>query len=94
MVLASFSLREDYWENFKLQEEDIEFIYNYLLETETPLTPEELVEALVVERIRQEKLSIEKQRSSGGDLYLPEVDFPCAFMATGRGAQCARWAES
>jgi hypothetical protein len=71
MVLALFSLREDYWENFKLQEEDIEFIYNYLLETETPLTPEELVEALVVERIRQEKLSIEKQRSSGGDLYLP-----------------------
>jgi hypothetical protein len=72
MVLASFSLREDYWETFKLQEEDIEFIYNYLLETETPLTPEELVEALVVERIRQEKLAIEQQRSSGGDMYIPQ----------------------
>lgn len=71
MVIASFTLREDYWDTFKLREDDIEFIFNHLLETETPLTPQELVEILVVERIRMEKLAIEQQRSAGGDLYMP-----------------------
>jgi len=68
---ATFSLREDYWETFKLADEDREFIYNYLLEIETPLTSPELLSALVIERIRQEKLALEKQRTSGGDLYIP-----------------------
>ncbi len=69
--LATLSLREDYWETFELNEEDREFIYSYLLEIETPLTSPELLAALVNERIRQEKLAIEKQRTSGGDIYKP-----------------------
>lgn len=68
---ASLSLREDYWEIFELTDEDREFIYNYLLEIETPLTSPELLSALVNERIRQEKLALEKQRTSGGDVYIP-----------------------
>lgn len=75
MVMASLSLREDYWETFDLQEEDIEFIYNYLLELETPLTPKELVAALVEERIRREIEEFEKQRTSAGDLYFPKNSF-------------------
>jgi hypothetical protein len=73
--LATLSLREDYWETFELTDEDREFIYNYLLEVETPLTSPELLEALVKERIRQEKLAIEKQRTSGGDIYKPASTF-------------------
>ena len=73
--MASLSLREDYWETFDLQEEDIEFIYNYLLELETPLTPKELVAALVEERIRREIEEFEKQRTSAGDLYFPKNSF-------------------
>ncbi len=72
MVMVNYTVGEEYWENFELQDEDIEFLYNYLLELETPLTPRELVAALVRERIRQEKLAIEQQRSSGGDLYQPK----------------------
>jgi len=75
MVIASLSLRDDYWETFDLQEEDIEFIYNYLLEIETPLTPEELVTAIVEERIRREIEAFELQRSSAGDLYFPKDSF-------------------
>jgi hypothetical protein len=75
MVTATLSLREDYWETFELQEEDVEFIYNYLLEIETPLTPNELVAALVEERIRREIEEFEKQRSSAGDLYFPKDSF-------------------
>jgi hypothetical protein len=75
MVMVSFSLREDYWDNFELKEDDIEFLYNDLLELETPLTSLELVAALVVERIRKEKITLEQQRSSGGDLYLPKENY-------------------
>jgi hypothetical protein len=73
--LATLSLREDYWETFELKDEDREFIYNYLLEIETPLTSPELLSVLVNERIRQEKISIEKQRTSGGDIYIPAHTF-------------------
>jgi hypothetical protein len=85
--MASQSIREDYWETFELREEDIEFLYNYLLETEMPLTPQELVQVLVDERIRSEKQLIEEQRSSGGDVYLPQevygVDQRLVFPALG-----------
>ncbi len=75
MVTVSVSLREDYWETFQLDEDDIEFLYNYLLELETPLTPGELVAALVEERIQREIRTIEQQRSSGGDLYFPKEHY-------------------
>ena len=72
MVMASISLREDYWETFTLQDEDIEFLYNYLLELETPLTSKELVSALVNERVQREIVVLEQQRSSAGDTYFPK----------------------
>lgn len=78
MVTLSFSLREDYWETFQLQDIDIEFLYNYLLETETPLTPQELVDVLVTERIRLEKLAIDQQRSAEGEIYLPKEQYNVA----------------
>lgn len=75
MVTVPFSLGEDYWETFELQDVDVEFIYNTLLESETPQTPQELVAALVAERIQREKSAIEEQRSSGGDLYQPKGSY-------------------
>ena len=72
MVVAQFSLREDYWNSFELQEEDIEFLYTFLLDKETPLTSRELISALVEERIRREKIDLERQRSSKGDIFLPK----------------------
>lgn len=75
MVMASASLREDYWQSFNLLDEDIEFIYNYLLDLETPLTPDELVRVLVNERIRREADKLEKQRRAGGELYYPQEKY-------------------
>jgi hypothetical protein len=71
MVSASFTLPEDYWETLQIQEEDIEFLYNRLMETEIPLTSWELTTALVEGRILREKRSVEEQRTSGGDTYKP-----------------------
>lgn len=72
MGIATYSMGEDYWETFELQETDIEFLYNHLLETETPLTTQELMEALVKERIQRKRQEIERQRMAGGDLYQPK----------------------
>ncbi len=87
MSLAILSLREDYWDTFELKDEDREYLYNYLLEVETPLTSPELLTVLVAERIRQEKLAIEIQRTSGGDVYKPancfQVDQNLVFPAFG-----------
>ncbi len=75
MTLASFSLRENYWEDFNLQEEDITFLYAYLMELETPLTSDELIEALVENRIEVEKEIFEEKRLNGGDVYLPAENY-------------------
>jgi hypothetical protein len=75
MVIAKTFMDEEYWESFALTEEDIEFLYNHLLELETPLTSKEMVEALVAERIRNHKQALEKQRTSGGDIYQPKENF-------------------
>ncbi len=75
MGIVTSSMDEDYWEAFELQEEDIEFLYNHLLELETPLTSQELVSALVDERIERHKIEVERQRTSGGDLYQPKLTF-------------------
>ena len=72
MVTVPFSIREDYWQSFELKSEDIEFLYNHLLEQETPLKTKELVVALVDERLRREKQVLEQQRMAGGDIYQPK----------------------
>lgn len=75
MVTMSISLKEDYWATFNLEPEDIEFLYNYLLESETPLTSQELVQTLIAERIQREKLALEEQRLSGGEIYYPKEQY-------------------
>ncbi len=75
MVLASPAIREEYWEDFELQAEDIEFLYTYLLELETPLTPQELIVALVEDRIQREIKEISEKRLAGGSVYLPEANY-------------------
>lgn len=72
MVTTKNSLRDDYWEIFSLEADDIDFIYQHLLEIETPQTPDELSTVLVKERVRREVEKLEKQRSAGGDIYLPQ----------------------
>ncbi len=75
MTAAAFSMGEEYWEAFQLRESDIEFLYNYLLELETPLTARELLAALVEERIQEQKRELQRQRTASGDLYQPKDTF-------------------
>jgi len=75
MVLAQFSLKDNYWDEFELLDDDIEILYNHLIEVETPLTPEELISVLVDKRIQREIKTIEEQRLAGGEIYLPKESY-------------------
>jgi len=72
MASVSLTLPPDYWQNFSLGKQDLEFLSTYLFENETPLTQKELVPVLVNERIRHEREELIKQQQSSGKAYLPE----------------------
>lgn len=75
MVAISFSLSETYWEDFEVSGEDLEFLYNYLIEIETPQSPGELLNELVKDRIQREQKASEKKQRAGGAVYLPKEKY-------------------
>ena len=75
MATALLSLRENYWDEYELEREDISFLYDYLLENETPLTSEELMLILVAERIEREKTRLEKKRLDGNEIFFPKDSY-------------------
>lgn len=75
MVFVSATLKEDYWETLELRKDDIECLYNHLLEIETPLSPQELIKVLIQNRIEREQEAAKQQRSAGGQPYLPKNEY-------------------
>lgn len=92
MVIAPLSLRKDYWQNFEVTDQDLDFLYNFLLDVEKPQTNEQLLRALVAERIQREKEDMRKQQQSGGAIYYPKehyevgqtIQFPAFDWQTGK----------
>lgn len=72
MKSSTLTINEDYWNTLEVKDNDLEFLYNHLLELETPLTTEELTKTLVIERINREKLALLNQHNTSGDVYLPK----------------------
>ena len=68
-------IQANVWENFEVNNTDIDFIFNKLFETETPSSTNDLVTILIQERINQEKIRRENIEKSKGDVYLPRDDF-------------------
>lgn len=64
-----------YWQNFSVTLQDIEYLQNYLFETETPQTPSALARVMVIERIRLELEAQSKTQKNGGDIYLPKETY-------------------
>lgn len=91
MTIAPLKLQEHYWENLSIDEADLEYLYNFLLDIETPQTTGELVKVLIQERIRQEKENLTKSESGSGNIYRPAdrykvgdaLRFPALNWATG-----------
>ncbi|PKO11125.1 MAG: hypothetical protein CVU40_02845 [Chloroflexi bacterium HGW-Chloroflexi-2] len=63
------------WENFEVNNNDIDFIFNRLFEVETPTNTIDLIKILIQERIRLEKIRREGMEKSKGEIYLPKDDF-------------------
>ncbi len=91
-MIAPMKLREDYWTSFSVDPVDIDFIYNRLLEKEIPQTPDELLRALVNQRIANQVEELQNQISGNGETYLPKDNyakgdklvFPAMDMQTGK----------
>lgn len=75
MSISPLTLRANFWESFDIQEQDLEFLYNFLLEHETPQTSSELIEALLADHIRQEKDNLIKGQPAQGEIYLPKKHY-------------------
>lgn len=74
MASVSLNLPANYWQTLHVTSKDIEFLQTYLFEHETPLTPRELVEVLVAERLRLEQESAAKKQE-GIKPYLPREKY-------------------
>ncbi len=62
---------DNYWSEFELEEPDVEFIYNLLLEREVPLTPTEMALALIEHRLDALQKEAERLKRAARPQYLP-----------------------
>jgi len=75
MSNPQLKLAADYWRNFIVTKQDIDFLQNYLFETETPLAEHDLTRVLVEERIRAEYESLTKKKMGDGEIFLPKETY-------------------
>ncbi len=68
-------ISESYWEDLTITEDDLEFLYQHLLEVEEPQTPLELAEALMRHRIAEEQRRIEQRWRESHGMYLPKEHY-------------------
>ncbi len=65
---------EAYWSKFTLNDEDVERIYNALLEATRPMRTEELARIVVEGRVREEEQRL-REVLSRGKVYRPKEDY-------------------
>jgi hypothetical protein len=64
-----------YWgPAFAIEESDLDYLYNLLLENETPLTTDEMVQSLIRRRCRRELEALER-RQQGAVVYMPKETY-------------------
>jgi len=92
MTGAPALLQVDQWEAYQFSQNDLEFINNYLFELETPQTTQELLKAVIQNRLEQEKKSLQQKQLKNGRVYLPkdhyeageQVQFPSLGWRQGK----------
>ncbi len=75
MAFVDIGLSDSYWQALEIKQQDIEYLYSFLLEKETPLPSSDLASALIAERIRIEKKHLKEKQQKSGDIYLPEKTY-------------------
>lgn len=68
------TISEDFWDKYQITKKDLEDIYNFLLEIESPLNKFEIAKFIIDRTItEQEQLLISE--ADNGDVYLPEKTY-------------------
>jgi len=75
MVFVEIELSDSYWNTLEITQQDIEYLYSYLLEKEIPLPSDELSEALIKQRIKSEKEKLQERQRKNGEIYLPKMEY-------------------
>ncbi len=75
MTTIPLTLPSTYWESLEITRQDIEYIQNYLFETETPMTISELAAVFIDERLRVERDSLSKRQQASGKIYFPKENY-------------------
>jgi hypothetical protein len=65
----------DYWSKFEITKDDLEFLFNRLLELEEPQTIDQLLEPLIINRIKNEKLAFNRKQTEEATLYKPKDSY-------------------
>lgn len=68
-------INEDFWLDFKISSKDLEALYNYLLETETPLNKIEISKFIIKSVITNQVQQDLEEKLSGGSVYLPKLQY-------------------
>jgi hypothetical protein len=71
MVSAPIYTPDQSWPDFKVSDEDLDFIYNLLLEREVPLTSGEMAEALIERRLERIRHQAGLAAAAEDPAYLP-----------------------
>ncbi len=69
------TINDSFWTNYQFSENDLDSLYNYLLETQIPLNNNELSVYLITKIIEKQKEAIAKERQSGAKTYFPKDTF-------------------
>lgn len=71
MTVAATLSTDTYWSNFDVNDQDIDFIINFLLEREVPLTSTEMSYAVVERHLKRLEKEAEKANAPEHEIYLP-----------------------
>ena len=72
MTFPQLKIEDSYWHNLKIEERDIEYLYTFLFEKESPLPTAVLASAMIKERIANEINSQKSRQKKLGISYLPK----------------------
>lgn len=68
-------ISENYWLDFEVSAKDLESLYNYLLENETPLNKSEITKFIIDQVISDAVNQNAAEKLSGGSQYLPKSQY-------------------
>ena len=67
--------KDSFWSNYQISEQDLNFIYTHLLETEVPSSHIDLIKKLTSSQIENQNILIETERKSDALVYFPKDQF-------------------